>query len=313
MARPDSPNVVYHRPVLVESCAAHIIASRSGLNYIDCNLGDGGFSSAILDKDPTAVIHAFELDTAVIPQTLDRLGPDKAKQITVHPVSFDQLEATLRPLGLMGTVAGAVVDPGLRLGQAMSAEHGFSFSADGPLRMTFDPNAKTTAADYLAKVSVNDLTQAFVLNGITPRDAHKVAEAIVARRRTAPLETTGNLRELIIETLGRVREGKRHVATRYFQAIRTQVTGELDALRSLLPQLLEALEIGGTAAILTYQGDEARIAREFTTTYKRARPDAPEGLRLELLTPSPERPSREEIRRNPAARSALLRVFRRTQ
>lgn len=313
MARPDSPKPTVHRPVLVESCAAHIIGPRPGLCYIDCNLGDGGFTHAILSRDPTARILAFELDSTVIGPTLERLGPELAKQVTVYQRSFAALRETLASQHLLGTIAGVVVDPGLRLGQATDPSAGFSFSADGPLRMTFDPAAQYTAADYLKHVSVEELAARFIANGIAPKDAHRVAQVIVTRSQSAPLETTGELRDLIIATLGRTREGKRHVATRYFQAIRTAVTGELEAFESLLPQLLDALMVGGKAAILTYQGEESKIAREFLKTYKHRRANAPVGPRLRVLTPSPERPSLAEIRANPAARSALLRVIERIQ
>ncbi|MEO7992884.1 MAG: 16S rRNA (cytosine(1402)-N(4))-methyltransferase [bacterium] len=303
----------HHLPVAVQRAATALVESPApGQTFreqvlIETNLGDAGHTLAFLQRNPALRIHAFELDPDAIERAAQVVPPDLWKQVTVHHTSFVNLTTTLEPLGLMGHCSAVFCDPGLSLKQATVGSYGFSFTREGPLRMTFDPDATRTAATLLAETTLTDLIATFIAQDIGERDAKTVATAIIEQRQRQPIETTTQFRKLIEHTLKRTHEGKRHVATRYFQALRVAVNDEIHALTSVLPQLLEALAIGGTGMLLSYQGGEAKAMRQFLTTYKRGH----NGRQLELLTPSPERSSRDEIRANPAARSALWRLFRR--
>jgi len=304
------PETAHHAPVFATR-AATLVSPCPGQIILETNLGDGGHTAEFLTREPTIRILAFELDPDAIARAAHYLGPERFRQVTVFQTSFANLESSLAPLGLMGTIDGALVDPGLSLKQATVGEYGFSFMADGPLKMTFDPEAHPNAADVLATLDAGELASLFGAADVPSKQAHLVAEAVVSTRHRAPLETTTEFRELIVRTLGHAKEGKRHVATRYFMALRMAVNHELADLDVMLPQLLKSLKVGGVGVLLSYHGGESKLMREFLKTYKHA-PKSPrtDDLRLEVIA-GPESPSREEIRRNPAARSALLRAFRR--
>ena len=261
-----------------------------------------------MNAAPQAQILAFELDPDAVRRAAQFLGPRFA-QVRVFQTSFGNLERELTAIGVFGRVDGLVCDPGLSSKQARGP-FGFSFQTEGPLRMTYDPGAPVTAADLVNTSSAADLAAIFEGGDVPPRDARKVADAIVERRKRQPLGTTTDLVEAIVAALGRTQEGKRHVATRYFLGLRLAATGEMAELDRALPQMLSCLKVGGVGVLLAYHGGESRMQRQFLQQYKQRKHDS-DGPRLEVLTKDPVRPDREEIRRNPAARSALLRAFRR--
>lgn len=298
-----------HLPVL-RDCAATLVAPRPGQTYIDVPAGQFGHTLALLALEPTARILTWELDPLARGRAAERLGA-YLPQVTIFAESFVHLEERVTALGLARQIAGAIVDPGMSWEQATGQSPGFSFSVDSPLTMTFDPDADFTAADYLRVTPVAELVRNFLDNGIAPKDAQRVAEAIVLRRRTAPLTTTFEFRQLITDSLGRSREGKRDASTRYFQAVRVAVTHELEDLAQMLPGLLRVMQDGATGVVLMYQGNESSIVKTFFKTHRQRRTTPSGAAALQVVTPRAIRPSPDERRRNPASRSALLRAFRR--
>lgn len=300
-----------HSPVLSRAATAYIDPGPTAL-LVETNFGDGAYTEVLLNAAPQARIVAFELDPDAVRRAAGFLGPDRLAQVTVLMTSFGNLERELTALGIFGQVDGLVCDPGLSIKQARGGASGFSFQSEGPLLMSYDPNAPLTAAVLVNERSAVEIAAIFEGGDVQQRDARKVAEAIVERRRRAPLQTTTDLVETIIAALGRTHEGKRHVATRYFLGLRLAVTNELGELERAMPAMLGCLKLGGVGVLLAYHGGESRLQRQFLQQHKqRKQDDGSEGPRLEVLTKDPVRPEREEVRRNPAARSALLRAFRR--
>ena len=219
----------------------------------------------------------------------------------------------------IGPVAGVLADLGVSSLQLDSAERGFSFRFDGPLDMRMGSEERT-AADVVQRYSEGDLKRIFSELG-EERQAGRIARAIAAARRERPVETTGQLRELIYQAKGRGaarrREGRVDAATRVFQALRIEVNRELDELDEMLERAVRVLDLDGRLVVISYHSLEDRIVKNTLRSLARGkvdeitgRPHAETRL-IEVLTRKPVRPSAEEIELNPRARSARLRAARR--
>jgi 16S rRNA (cytosine1402-N4)-methyltransferase len=290
-----SDNAAVHRPVLLAE-VLEWLAPREGAVIVDGTAGAGGHAAAIarrvgpggrvigLDRDPDMLALA-RAATGDLPVTL------------VH-ASYDDLDEVLARLGLP-RVDGILLDLGLSSDQLAWSHRGFSFAADGPLDMRFDPDSDTTAADLVNRLPANELADLFYELG-EERHSRRIARRIEEARRIEPIRTTGQLARIVRSGVPG-KWGPIDPATRVFQALRIAVNGELERLDRALARLPDWLADAGRAAIISFHSlEDRRVKRAFRET--------PE---LRALTKKPIVASAEEVRHNPRARSAKLRVAER--
>ena len=299
---------VIHVPVLVEE-AVDALNVREDETYVDGTFGRGGHSEAILarlgvrgrlfalDQDPAAIAH----------RTLE----DPRLEL-IH-ARFSTMHEALAARGV-SEVAGILLDLGVSSPQLDDPARGFSFAREGPLDMRMDNTRGETAAQYLARADRSELAQVIRTYG-EERFAQAVAAAIVAARGREPLRTTRQLAEVVARAV-RTREPGQHPATRTFQALRIFLNRELEELEVTLPQAVDLLARGGRLAVVSFHSLEDRIVKNFIRS-RSTRDALPKGIPVrERDLPQPPlravgkavKPSAAEVRRNPRARSAVLRV-----
>jgi 16S rRNA (cytosine1402-N4)-methyltransferase len=303
--------IAEHVPVLYKEVLAWLQPRPDG-RYIDATLGGGGHASGILAASaPNGRLLGLDADPEAIAFASDILRPF-GERVVLKAANARHLEAIARPLGF-SQVDGVLLDLGLSSRQLADAERGFSFSQDGPLDMRLNSSQGQNAADLVNHLPETELADLLWHYG-EERHSRRIARAIVAGR---PLTTTGQLADLVVQTVGR-RE-KIHPATRTFQALRIAVNDELEALDQALPQARDLLRPGGRVAVIAFHSLEDRLVKRF---YQRESRDClcpPEVLvcvcehqaSLRVLTSKPVRPTADEIARNPRSRSARLRVAER--
>lgn len=306
-----------HLTVLLAEAVDALVHDPAGV-YLDGTFGRGGHSRAILARlEAGGRLLAFDRD----PEALAAAAADPAlaadpRFALVHR-RFGELEDELDRRGLAG-VDGLLLDLGVSSPQIDSPERGFSFRFDGPLDMRMDPTRGESAADYLARVELAELTEVIRDHG-EERFAGPIAKALVARReRGEPVRRTAELAALVAGVV-RTREPGQDPATRTFQALRIRVNAELDELRLALAAALNRLRPGGRLAVISFHSLEDREVKTFIARHSREAVDrrspaywagvagpAPRLRALGRLKPGPE-----ELARNPRARSAVLRVAER--
>ena len=299
-----------HAPVMLHE-ALHALAVREDGIYVDATFGRGGHSGAILQQlGANGRLIALDRDPSAVAEAQRRFVGD-ARFSIVHS-AFSALTEVLRPLGVLGKVAGVLLDLGVSSPQLDEAERGFSFMRDGPLDMRMNPQQGESAADFLARVDEVELADILWQLG-EERFSRQIARAVVAARAEAPITRTGQLAELIAKVVFKREPGK-HPATRSFQALRLHVNQELAELDAVLPQAREALAIGGRLAVISFHSLEDRRVKQFLRGEK-AEELPPE---IPLMPAKPPqvwrtqggaiKASAEEIKHNPRSRSAVLRV-----
>ena len=301
-----------HVPVLLDEVIA-ALAPAPGAVIVDATFGAGGYTRRLLDAG--AHVHAFDRDPDAIaageawPET--REDPPR---LVLHPRRFSELVAALAEAGL-AQVDGLVMDIGVSSMQLDQAERGFAFSLDGPLDMRMGQDGDS-AADFLNNAAEGDIADVLFQYG-EERQSRRVARAIVAAR---PLESTGQLAQVVRKALGHRPGAPKDPATRSFQAIRIHVNAELDELAAGLGAAEVLLRPGGKLAVVSFHSLEDRIVKQFL----RDASGAVANMSRHLPQSAPEfaptfvglgkalRPSEAELQRNPRARSATLRSATRT-
>ena len=301
-----------HSAVLLPEAAA-ALAIRANGTYLDATFGRGGHSRAILAQlGPQGRLVALDRDPAAIEAAAGIADP----RFSITHAPFSQLGEVLRRLGVE-QLDGALFDLGVSSPQIDDASRGFSFRMDGPLDMRMDPTRGESAAQWLARASESDIREVIKDYG-EERFAKQIAAAIVAARATEPLGRTRQLAKLVGEAV-RTREAGQDPATRTFQALRIFINRELEEVSLSLPQAASRLVPGGRLAVISFHSLEDRIAKRFIR--EAGAPDLPRDLPLrasELPQPLLEpvgravKASPDEVRANPRARSATLRIARRT-
>jgi 16S rRNA (cytosine1402-N4)-methyltransferase len=284
--------------------------------YVDATYGRGGHSAEILARlGSQGRILALDKDPEAVADARARLGRDP-RFSAVHG-GFEELETLAASWRSGHALAGVLFDLGVSSPQLDVAERGFSFAHDGPLDMRMNTSDGATAAEWLAGVSQQELTDVLFRYGEEPR-ARRIAAAIVRARATQPLTTTRELAELVAANAGR-HTGRIHPATRTFQAIRIALNDELGALERGLTAALELLAAGGRLVVISFHSLEDRIVKRFMAREARGDeayaglPNVPPHARPRLkLVGKLVRPTAAEVERNPRARSARLRVAERT-
>ena len=301
-----------HRPVLLSEAVA-ALAIRANGTYLDATFGRGGHSRAILDSlGPHGRLVALDRDPEAVAAAQEITDP----RFSIVHAHFSQVGQVLDGAGT-GELHGALFDLGVSSPQIDEASRGFSFRIDGPLDMRMDPTRGESAAEWLARANESDIREVIKDYG-EERFAKQIAAAIVAARATEPLGRTRQLAKLVGEAV-RTREAGQDPATRTFQALRIFINRELEEVSLSLPQAASRLAPGGRLAVISFHSLEDRIVKRFIRAA--GTPDLPRDLPLRaselprpLLDPVGRavRASAEEVRANPRARSATLRIAERT-
>lgn len=308
-------NEFQHRTVLLDEAVDALVTRLDGV-YVDGTFGRGGHSRAVLARlgDAGRLI-AFDKDPRAI-ETAESI--EDARFEIVHD-SFAAMKGALDARGV-GRVSGVLLDLGVSSPQVDDPARGFSFRANGPLDMRMDPTRGESAAEWLARASVQELTEVIRDYG-EERFAFQIAKAIVARRaesdRLGPLDSTGELAQIVGHVV-KTREKGKDPATRTFQAIRIHVNQELADLQVVLEAALSLLEQGGRLVVISFHSLEDRIVKRFLQAHASA-PAVDRRLPIRAADlPSPPLkllgrmfPNDAEVAANPRARSAVMRIAER--
>ena len=305
---------IAHVPVLLGPVLEGLEVLEDGI-YVDATFGRGGHSRAILERLGTAGrLIAFDRDPQAIALAAPELTDDPRFELVGS--DFGQLAKRMEERGLEGRANGLLFDLGVSSPQLDEASRGFSFTHDGPLDMRMDPHSGVSAADWLQSVEEIELKRVLKDFG-EERDAARIARAIIERRRTERMATTGQLADTV-QSVVPAHTRKRHPATKTFQAIRIQINDELGQIESALPQSLDVLKAGGRLCVISFHSLEDRIVKRFMrdasreSEQYRGMPEVPAEFRPSLrLVGKPVTASAEEMAANPRARSARLRVAER--
>ena len=298
-----------HQPVLYNEII-HLLQPHRAGRYVDGTLGAAGHAWGILKtSEPDGLILGFDIDDHALQLARARLEEFGNRAKLVHD-SFTNLANQLSAMG-WGKVDGILLDLGLSSMQIDTPERGFSFRQDALLDMRFDLRNPVRAVNLVNNLSEKELADLLYTFG-EERRSRKVARAII---RARPIETTLQLANVVADATSSGRRGM-HPATRTFQALRIAVNQELDALQEVLPQAVDSLNPNGRLAVISYHSLEDRIVKQFFRREstdcicppKQPVCDCGHLASIKRITRRPVRPQKDEIERNPRARSARLRV-----
>ena len=305
-----------HLPVLLAETIERLNVRPGGV-YIDATLGGGGHSSEILRlAGDEGRLLGIDRDEEALTRTKARLASLPGTKVYVHGNHSDL--ARIADENGFDKVDGILIDTGVSSDQLDTTERGFSFRNDGPLDMRMDPGQGETAADLLAKLSVDEMADLFRTYGEEPRAGH-VARAIDKARGFAPITTTGQLADIVSRALGGPgRFRGRHPATRVFQALRMVVNGEVESLQAALDAALTHLRPGGRLAVITFESLTDRLVKRCFADHEGRLVSLQQGgARWEGLLPRVIRvdhraivAAKAEVQANPRSRSAKLRTVR---
>ncbi|SHF42111.1 16S rRNA (cytosine(1402)-N(4))-methyltransferase RsmH [Desulforamulus putei] len=303
-----------HVSVLLKESIEGLKINPRGI-YVDCTLGGAGHSIEILRHlGPEGQLIGIDQDPAAIANAAEKLQ-GFAGQFRVVQRNFSQLKHVLDELAIPA-IDGALFDLGVSSYQLDTPERGFSYMHDAELDMRMAPDQPFSARDLVNQLSEEELTDIIRRYG-EERWAKRIASFIVAERKRQPITTTGKLVEVIKAAIpaNARREGP-HPAKRTFQALRIAVNHELDILSQAVQDAVEVLKPGGRICVITFHSLEDRIIKD---TFKElANPcTCPPSFpvcacgrqpQIKIITGKPIEPSREEVKNNPRARSAKLRI-----
>lgn len=312
-----------HVPVLLDRCVGLLepgiragIEARGRAVVVDCTLGMGGHSEAMLERFPELHLIGLDRDEQALALAGARLERFAGRTDLVHAV-YDEVADVVADLGFTG-VDGVLFDLGVSSLQLDERDRGFAYSYDAPLDMRMDTSKGPTAADIVNGYSEPDLVRIIRTWG-EEKFAGRIASSIVKAREAAPLTTTGELVAAIrsVVPAAAARTGG-HPAKRTFQALRIEVNEELDVLDRAIPAAMGVLEVGGRVVVMSYHSLEDKITKRHFAAGSRS--SAPVGFPVELeehkaqyktLTRGTETPTAQEIEENPRAASAKLRAVER--
>ncbi len=307
-------NMFEHKTVLLEEAVNGLKINPEGI-YVDCTLGGAGHSSYIASKlSKNGKLYAFDQDDIAIENAKDKLAK-YGDIVTIIKSNFANITEKLHEQGVKA-VDGILFDLGVSSPQLDTPERGFSYHHDAPLDMRMDLDASISAYDIVNHWSYEQMVRIFFQYG-EEKFSKQIARKIEAAREKKPIETTGELVELIKEGIpAPARRTGGHPAKRVFQAIRIAVNDELKVFEDAVHQSIELLAAGGRVSVITFHSLEDRICK---VAFKKASegPPLPPGIPiipdeykpiLKLITRKPILPTEEEIEVNKRARSAKLRI-----
>lgn len=307
----SSPEKI-HTPVLLAE-VVEAINPGPGRIFIDCTVGIGGHTEAILERSqPGGRVLGIDADPMAI-----RLAGERLKRfgdsVVLINANFSDIANVAGQYNFQ-PVDGIILDLGVSSLQLEQAERGFSFAKDAPLDMRFGPTQEVTAADIVNELSERELADLIFRYG-EEKKSRQIAKRIVLNR---PLRTTGELAKVIEKAVG-FRPGKIHPATRTFQAIRIAVNEELKSLEKALPKAVELLVPGGRLVVISFHSLEDRIVKDFMRQESKGCICPPDAMvcscghtpKLRIISKKAIVPTAEEQRQNPRSRSAKMRVSER--
>jgi 16S rRNA (cytosine1402-N4)-methyltransferase len=307
-----------HLPVMIDRVLALFAPALDppGAVLVDATLGRAGHARALLAAHPGLALVGLDTDADAIAASGRLLAPYGDRVTLAHAV-YDQIADVLARQGV-ARVQGVLFDLGVSSPQLDEPGRGFAYSYDAPLDMRMDQSQALTAAEVLNTYPVARLARVLREYG-EERYARRIAEAVARARSAGPLTSTGQLNEIIRDSIpAPARRSGGHPAKRTFQALRIEVNAELDVLARALPAALDVLAVGGRIVVLAYHSLEDRAVKRALAT--RAVDTTPPGLpvplagaspQFRLLTRGAERPSSAEVAANPRAASARLRAAER--
>ncbi len=307
-------NELNHRPVLLEEVVQALHLRADGI-YVDGTFGRGGHAQAILERlGPEGRLLAFDRDPQAVQAAEQRFFDDARFSMVRGP--FSMMGQTITARGWRGKIDGILLDLGVSSPQFDDPRRGFSFRHDGPLDMRMDPGSTPSAAEWLNHAGEQEIA-AIIREYGEERFAKRIAKVICRERAVQPIETTLQLARIVAQAVP-TREPGKDPATRTFQALRMHVNRELDELRAVLPQTIEALAPGGRLAVISFHSLEDRIVKHFLRDQARG-DDFPRDLPVRRAQLNPRlrligkavHASAAEVQANPRARSAVLRVAER--
>lgn len=317
MQQPTTP--WQHRTVLLHEAVDALWDEAAGPlpqgRYVDATFGRGGHSRLILSKlGPEAALLAIDRDPEAIAHATEGEAAIRDERFRIAHAPFSEWADAAQERG-WEAVDGLLMDIGVSSPQIDNPQRGFSFRFDAPLDMRMDTTSGESAADFLARATIDELADVIRTYG-EERFAGPIARALIARRDEGrPVRTTGELSAVVASAV-RTREPGQDPATRTFQALRIHVNRELGELEDALDAALRMLAPGGRLAVISFHSLEDRIVKTFIARHSKEEVDrrVPFAQPRPLLLKSIGRikPSDEEVSGNPRSRSAVLRVAERT-
>ena len=306
-----------HTSVLLEETVDGLAVKPDGI-YVDATLGGGGHAFEVCSKlSSKGSFIGIDQDAAAIEAAGARLL-DFGERVTIIRSNYCDMKPRLHEIGI-DKVDGIVLDLGVSSYQLDTAERGFSYRTDAPLDMRMDQRQMMTAKDIVNDYSESDLYRVIRDYG-EDRFAKNIAKHIVIARGKGPIETTGQLNEIIRKAIPmKIQKTSGHPSKRTYQAIRIELNRELDVLRETLDDMIELLNPGGRICIITFHSLEDRIVK--SAFRKNENPcTCPSHFPVcvcgnvskgKVITRKPILPSEEELEENSRSKSAKLRIFER--
>ncbi|GGO87130.1 ribosomal RNA small subunit methyltransferase H [Nocardioides phosphati] len=308
-----------HVPVLRERCVELLAPAlqHEGAVMVDCTLGLGGHTEAVLEAIPTTRVIGIDRDPNALRLAGERLAPFGDRFTGVHAV-YDEILDVIADQGL-DHVDAVLFDLGVSSMQLDVRERGFAYAEDAPLDMRMNDGTGMTAADVLNTYDEREIARILHQYG-EEKFARKIAKAIVREREVEPWTRSGRLVELLYaEIPAPARRTGGHPAKRTFQALRIEVNDEIDVLRRAMPASLQAVGVGGRVVVESYHSLEDRITKQVFTEATRLdvppdMPFIPEGMEppFKAVTRGAEKATGTELTDNPRAASVRLRAVERT-
>ena len=285
----------YHISVLLQE-AVDALGVQVGKNYIDGTLGGGGHTGEILRRGGRVL--GVDFDEDALEYVRKQLTINNS-QLTLARGNFKDIDALAKENGFENVV-GILLDIGVSSHHFDTAERGFSFQKEGPLDMRMDQTLNVKAADLINILTKGEMYELFTKLG-EEWGSRPIIESIISARQIKPIETTGELAQIISKVAPRSKS-ESNPATRIFQALRIAVNDELNSLREVLPKAVALLAPGGRLAVISFHSLEDRIVKHAFKDFES------EGLG-KIITKKPIIPTEQEVVHNKRARSAKLRVF----
>jgi 16S rRNA (cytosine1402-N4)-methyltransferase len=290
-----------HLPVMTAEVLQHLRPERGGL-FVDCTVGLGGHTRALVDAGATRVI-GLDRDLDALAQARQTLAPCGDRVELVH-ADYRALDDVLDARQITG-IDGALADLGVSSLQFDAPGRGFSFQRDEPLDMRMNRESGETAANLVARSTERELADAIFKYG-EERFSRRIARALVYARQEAPVDTTGRLAAIVRRAIPRRGPMRIDPATRTFQALRIWVNGELEGLDRFLEAVVRRLRAGARLVVIAFHSLEDRIVKHTLRALEHG-----DDARVKVLTKRPLVPGEDEVQRNPRARSAKLRAAER--
>ncbi len=299
-----------HVPVLAKESTKALMTNTKG-SYLDATAGFGGHTQLILESlDNRGHLIAADRDQDSIAYLKSKFSHS---QLTILKSNFRGLKKEIKQSGHSVVFDGIIADLGVSSHQLDSKDRGFSFKKDAELDMRMDQSTGISAKDWISTAAEDEISGVIWKYG-EESYSRKIAKAIIEQRNIKPLSSTLELADLIYQLKKHSRKKeKKHPATKTFQAIRIHINDELEELRSLLDFSLECLKPGGRIVIISFHSLEDRIVKRFFRGNSRIDPNLSKLPNIEDTSKlkvilKKIKPSNEEIKVNPRARSAILRA-----